>query len=86
MIVRVRERASLDNDLIFWCLDIYSVAQCRAGLLMLNEPFVINGWEVEPIVYQINSRLNHEVEYLLWLQDYILNEDDIEEFVEGFEI
>lgn len=85
-IVRMRERAILDNDLIYWCLDNYSVAQCQYGLLMLNEPFNIGGWYVDPVVYQIGARLDYEVEYLLWLQDYIENEGDIEEFAEGFEL
>ena len=86
MIVRIRERASLDNDLIYWCLDNYTIAQCRAGLLMMNEPFDIGDWHVDPVVYQINQRIDYEVEYLLWLQDYIENEGNIEDFVEGFDL
>jgi len=85
-IVRNREYASLNNDLIYWCLDTYSVAQCQQGLLLLNESFTIDGRTIDPIVYQINTHLNDEISYLLWLQDYIENEGDIEDFVEGFEL
>jgi len=85
-IIRVREVASLSNELIYWCLDNYSVAQCQAGLLMLDEPYTINGYDVDPIVYQINTKVNDEVQYLLWLQDQLDNQDDVEDFVEGFEL